>query len=140
MRRRRTSSSRLIVRAIAPGPWSPGVALRALRAAPLVVFLSLGLAFCAGCSQGLGDRCEQDSDCEDGLICTGTKTASAEGGTCQPFGITGGVDAATIDSGQDLGADLAPAVDASGDRGSDAQSLPADAAVDTPPPDAPGVE
>jgi hypothetical protein len=37
-----------------------------------------------GCSQGVGDRCQVDSDCQDGLRCILAPTATPQtGGTCQ---------------------------------------------------------
>jgi len=52
--------------------------------------LSLGLA---GCKQGVGDRCQVNSDCEDDLICV-----LPVGGTPQSGGVcetTGGNDMAS---------------------------------------------
>src|SRR5688572_21088540 len=45
--------------------------------------LSLALMAFGGCKQGVGERCEITSDCEDGLVC------SASQHECTP---TGGVD------------------------------------------------
>ena len=46
----------------------------------------------AGCKQGVGDRCQVMSDCEDGLICVLPAGGTPQsGGTCQPQG--GGQDA-----------------------------------------------
>jgi hypothetical protein len=63
-----------------------------------------------GCKQGVGDRCQVNSDCEDGLICV-----LPVGGTPQSGGVcetTGGVD---MSSGADFAApvDLSAAVDLS---------------------------
>ena len=45
------------------------------------------LCLVAGCKQGVGDRCQVQSDCQDGLLCVlpagGTPQA---GGTCQQPG------------------------------------------------------
>ena len=41
------------------------------RAISLASALAVTLGFCAGCSQGEGDRCEIPSDCAAGLVCTG---------------------------------------------------------------------
>jgi hypothetical protein len=51
--------------------------MRSLRlpVLPILVLLVSGLA---GCKQGLGERCELDSDCESGLLCS---TGSAR--TCE---------------------------------------------------------
>lgn len=47
------------------------------------------LCLAAGCKQGVGDRCQVQSDCNDGLLCVlpagGTPQA---GGTCQMQGGT----------------------------------------------------
>ena len=73
-----------------------------MRFALILVFVSSAF-FAAGCKQGVGDRCQVMSDCEDGLVCVlpagGTPQA---GGTCQPQG-----------GGQDTGvtADLASSTD-----------------------------
>ena len=81
--------------------------------------LSVGLAAggLAGCHQGVGERCQTNADCDDGLICnsaTSTCLATSTGG-----GIDGGVDA-PLDAGIDADVD-ALAIDA-----------PLDAAIDAP--------
>jgi hypothetical protein len=47
------------------------------------------LCLAAGCKQGVGERCQVQSDCDDGLLCVlpagGTPQA---GGTCQSTGGT----------------------------------------------------
>jgi hypothetical protein len=64
--------------------------MRWLRPLVAVSLLTSPLAL-AGCKQGLNDRCQVQSDCDDGLLCVlpagGTPQA---GGTCQMPG--GGVD------------------------------------------------
>jgi hypothetical protein len=54
------------------------------------------LCLVAGCKQGVGDRCQVQSDCDDGLLCVlpagGTPQA---GGTCQTQGGTGDMAAST---------------------------------------------
>ena len=61
------------------------------------------LCLAAGCQQGVGDRCQVQSDCQDGLLCVlpagGTPQA---GGTCQAPG-TGNSDM-TVTVGADLAA------------------------------------
>ncbi len=46
------------------------------------------LCLAAGCKQGVGERCQVQSDCDDGLLCVlqagGTPQA---GGTCQQQGM-----------------------------------------------------
>ncbi len=45
----------------------------------------------AGCKQGVNDRCQVMSDCDDGLICVLPADGTPQtGGTCQPPG--GGID------------------------------------------------
>jgi hypothetical protein len=55
------------------------------------VLVAAPLAFASGCKQGVGDRCQVQTDCDDGLLCIlpagGTPQA---GGTCQPPGSLGG--------------------------------------------------
>jgi hypothetical protein len=53
-----------------------------LRSIRLVGALTLVLAGLAGCKQGEGERCQIDSDCEEGLIC------STSNSTCVPKGVT----------------------------------------------------
>ena len=64
---------------------------RLLRLTAVVVLLA-PLCLAAGCKQGAGDRCQVQSDCDDGLLCVlpagGTPQA---GGTCQAPG-SGGSD------------------------------------------------
>jgi hypothetical protein len=54
------------------------------------------LCLVAGCKQGVGDRCQVQSDCDDGLLCIlpagGTPQA---GGTCQTQGGTADMAAST---------------------------------------------
>jgi hypothetical protein len=41
------------------------------------------LSLAAGCKQGLGDRCQVQSDCDDGLLCVLPAGATPQaGGTC----------------------------------------------------------
>jgi hypothetical protein len=50
--------------------------------AVFALLASLGLV--AGCLQGVGQRCQVQSDCEDGLLCILPAGASPQaGGTCQ---------------------------------------------------------
>jgi hypothetical protein len=46
---------------------------------PVVSFV---LLCCAACSQGRGESCQVDRDCESGLVCF----SSSERGTCEPPG------------------------------------------------------
>jgi hypothetical protein len=51
----------------------------------------LALLSLSGCKQGVGDRCQVNSDCQDGLTCVLPPNGSPQtGGTCQP---PGGIDA-----------------------------------------------
>jgi hypothetical protein len=73
--------------------------MRWLRSLAVLVALSP----LAGCKQGVGDRCQVQSDCADGLQCVLPASGSPQtGGTCQPPG------------GQDAGLpDLLPTMDIS---------------------------
>jgi hypothetical protein len=67
----------------------------------LVSSLVLSLGALAGCKQGVGDRCQVNSDCEDDLICV-----LPVGGTPQSGGVcetTGGLD---MFSGADFSAPI----------------------------------
>jgi hypothetical protein len=56
-----------------------------------VVALLAPLFLAAGCKQGVGDRCQVQSDCDDGLLCVLNAGATPQaGGTCQMPG--GGAD------------------------------------------------
>jgi hypothetical protein len=64
------------------------------------------LCLVAGCKQGVGDRCQVQSDCQDNLLCVlpagGTPQA---GGTCQQPGGAADMTATTTDmpgAAQDL--------------------------------------
>jgi hypothetical protein len=49
--------------------------------------MGLLAASASGCKQGAGERCQVDSDCDDGLKCVLPNGATAQsGGTCQPPG------------------------------------------------------
>ncbi|MBN2723081.1 MAG: hypothetical protein JXR95_03310 [Deltaproteobacteria bacterium] len=52
------------------------------KSALLVSFLFLILA---SCTQGQGDRCEIDNDCDDGLICCHPVGEAGSEGTCQLY-------------------------------------------------------
>ena len=70
----------------------------------LVSSLLFLMAALSGCKQGVGDRCQVNSDCEDDLICV-----LPVGGTPQSGGVcetTGGLD---MSSAQDFAVDLANA-------------------------------
>ena len=89
------------------------------------------LVLCAGCSQGEGDRCEIDSDCSSGLVCS--PTGSPHNGVCRPTSSPGsggstGQDAAGPVSTPDAASD-GPAVAA--DTASDDTPVAADSGVDT---------
>ena len=61
----------------------------------LVIIFFITAPLCVGCLQGLGQRCQLQSDCSSGLICVIPAGGSlAEGGTCQQpnQGIDAGVD------------------------------------------------
>lgn len=56
------------------------------------------LCLASGCKQGVGERCQVQSDCDDGLLCVlpagGTPQA---GGTCQMQGGTGDMSVLSTD-------------------------------------------
>ena len=58
--------------------------VKSLRFLPLLAALALG------CSQGEGDRCEVDTDCETGLMCMGNnpnqKVCTSEGSVARDAG------------------------------------------------------
>jgi hypothetical protein len=64
------------------------IAALGLRIAALGTVLGFGLG---GCKQGLGDRCQVNSDCASGLVC------SAATGTCTN-NTSGGIDAVIPDA------------------------------------------
>jgi hypothetical protein len=69
--------------------------MRSLRRLAAVVVVLSPLAL-AGCKQGVGDRCQVESDCDDGLICVLPAGGTPQsGGTCQPSNI--GQDASITD-------------------------------------------
>ena len=76
----------------------------ALRAS-LVLCAVLAVGPLSGCKQGVGDRCQVNSDCEDDLICV-----LPVGGTPQSGGVcetTGGLD---MFSGADFSAPIDMAI------------------------------
>lgn len=62
-----------------------------LRRLTVALAVTAPLLAAAGCKQGVNERCQVQSDCDDGLLCVlpagGTPQA---GGTCQPPGTAGG--------------------------------------------------
>jgi len=62
---------------------------RLLRLTAVVALLA-PLCLVAGCKQGVGDRCQVQSDCDDGLLCVLQAGATPQaGGTCQMHGGSG---------------------------------------------------
>jgi hypothetical protein len=75
------------------------------------------LVLVAGCKQGLGDRCQVQSDCDDGLLCVLPAGATPQaGGVCQ----------STTGTGADLS--VTPSTDMAGTTGDMAGQPPADMA------------
>ena len=61
--------------------------MRLRRVAALVV-LTAPLLVAAGCQQGVGDRCQVQSDCQDNLICVLPAGGTPQGGgTCEPTNV-----------------------------------------------------
>jgi hypothetical protein len=125
--------------------------MRRLSRVLVVVGLSLVTTLGVGCKQALNERCEQDSDCEDGLQCR-PEGVSAEGGRCvnsstvvpdaateldagssdNDAGTDAGDDAGGTDSGGADAPDDGPMTsDATGsDASGDMSSTPTDASAD----------
>jgi hypothetical protein len=72
------------------------------RAWYIALFLVASLA---GCKQGEGDRCQLDSDCEDGLRCCYDPARITKGGVCRA---EGQCDLSRQDGGTDGAVDGAP--------------------------------
>lgn len=70
-----------------------------------VVLLALALGASAGCKQSLGERCQIDEDCEEGLFCS-----TGEPRTCQNR-VGGTPDAGPPAADGALPADAAPTAD-----------------------------
>jgi hypothetical protein len=78
----------------------------------LLFALSLVVLTSSGCKQGVGDRCNVNSDCDDSqnLICVRPPGGTAQsGGVCQPQGGLPSIDMAVSDG--EAAADLAQASD-----------------------------
>ena len=81
--------------------------------------LLLAAAFLAlaGCKQGINDRCQVDSDCQDNLLCFYTGSPNpAVGGQCEPMNFGG----FQVDAGGDAGPRDASPVDSAPDADIDA--------------------
>lgn len=103
-----------------------GTMLESRRA--LAFALGMAALALAGCKQGVGDRCQVDSDCDDTLVCVIPSGASlAQGGSCQPIGTA--TDAG-VDGSTDAAAPPDMAVPGS-DAGEDMAAKPDQATVDT---------
>jgi hypothetical protein len=77
-----------------------------------IIVLGLSFVSLTACKSGLGERCQVNADCEDGLVCAASTDTCAET-------VEGDVDAA-IDAPQD-GPDVdATSVDAATDAATDA--------------------
>jgi hypothetical protein len=75
--------------------------------------LGLLAASASGCKQGAGERCQVDSDCDDGLKCVLPNGATPQsGGTCQPPG--GFADMAMSEADMTVLPDMAVLQDLSG--------------------------
>jgi hypothetical protein len=56
----------------------------------LALLLGVGLAGATGCKSGVGERCQINSDCDDGLVCAKTTDTCVESVN---QGVDGGIDA-----------------------------------------------
>ena len=66
----------------------------------LLIVLLAGLAL-SGCKQGEGDRCQVQSDCDDGLLCILPPEGTPQsGGVCQRPGAIGGDMAVVSDAAE----------------------------------------
>jgi hypothetical protein len=91
---------------------------RMSRSSTILGFAALALALAlggAGCKQGIGQRCEIDSDCSSGRCST---NVAGVGGTCE--GTTPPPPTPKMDSGADAEGADGPAADAEADAGEDA--------------------
>ena len=71
-----------------------------LRTVASVAALALLVLSGTACKQGAGDRCELDSDCASGLVCSkGNQVTVAESGICVSKNPTTAMDAAVVDTG-----------------------------------------
>jgi hypothetical protein len=73
---------------------------RALRLAA-VFALTAPLLLASGCKQGIGDRCQTTSDCDDGLVCVLPGTVQV-GGTCKAADQSGGTDDMNVGEPADM--------------------------------------
>jgi hypothetical protein len=87
--------------------------------AAMVALLAVASLALVGCKQGLGDRCEQNTDCSSGICGDGADMASAAGKQC--VAVVGGV--ATGTAGSSGGA--------AGSGGAGGGTVYGDAAADT---------
>ena len=79
---------------------------RMLRVASIFFVAVRALGATTGCQQGEGERCQTNSDCEDGLTCNRSTNTCLSGST--QSGIDAGIDApldAAIDAGLDAAID-----------------------------------
>jgi hypothetical protein len=100
--------------------------------AALVLFALSG----AACKQGLGERCELNSDCGDGLKCSGGDgtTMADSGNHCVSTSAPPPVDASVVDTGggnDDVGTTIDTATDTATDQAMTTDASTGDAPVDT---------
>ena len=110
----------------------PSLMARRCPSLPLIIVIACVLAG-AGCKQGVGDRCEQGSDCASGSCSVNGVAATPGGGVCLAVGSATGAggsgsggaggSAGTTDGATDTGMDAQPDTgapdveDAAGDSG-----------------------
>jgi hypothetical protein len=84
-----------------------------IRSHSLAVLLAVGSLALVGCKQGIGDRCEQNTDCASGICGDGADMASAQGKKCATVvgggtaGTSGGAAGSGGASGGTYGTDAA---------------------------------
>lgn len=122
--------------------------MRRLRTASLLAGLVTLALSSIGCKQGVGNRCEQNSDCSDGLLCDYAGMTTAEAGKCYDPNArmtdAATQDVATTNDAEDTASDQAQGNDGalddvpSGTDAADGGTPPDDGGGDGATPDAAG--
>jgi len=99
------------------------------RTFSLAAFLALALSGMA-CKQGLGDRCEQNSDCSSGLVCNYNGLTTADMGRCIDQNAPTPDAGVEDDSGPPVDAEIPDTAPDQADDGSSSDASDAALAVD----------